>query len=476
VEALQANGRVGEYSAVIAEHYALSGETTLAADWYTKAGERAKAQGTPLESRTFFDRALEYIPPSDRERRWRALLGRDEVLGLLGESEARQQDDEALLAIAREMKDDDRLAEAYYRRGGYVYTMGDDQQALKFYEASLEAAHQAGNQSLEALVLALKVVSQTRLGEINAAALTAREALALAETLDEDTTMARVLMNLAVHYSGSGDIAKAAQLYIQLVETTHRLDERLGEAIALSNLGYNYVLLGIYDPAMKALEESIQLSESIGARHQSIFTRLNLGLAYWRNGDGNAARQELEHAINELQYIGDKFGFAAGCFYLGLVFEESGDLKDASQYYKKAQRIFDEIGVRGYACDALAGLARCSLLLGQLEEANQLANRTWKELKANGAKGTEFPILLYKSCADIFDALEYTGKARTAIEAGYTELMHRANKISDPTWRKSYLENVPEHCAVVERWEELSIEPIKHKKGDGNDPRKEIQS
>ncbi|MCK4901075.1 MAG: hypothetical protein KAS38_20000, partial [Anaerolineales bacterium] len=131
VEALQANGRVDEYSAVIAEHYALSGETMPAADWYTRAGERAKAQGTPLEARRFFDRALEYISPSDRERRWRALLGRDEVLGLLGESEARQQDDEALITLAREMKDDNRLAEAYYRQGYYVNISGDDRLALK---------------------------------------------------------------------------------------------------------------------------------------------------------------------------------------------------------------------------------------------------------------------------------------------------------------------------------------------------------
>jgi hypothetical protein len=28
-----------------------------------------------------------------------------------------------------------------------------------------------------------------------------------------------------------------------------------------------------------------------------------------------------------------------------------------------------------------------------------------------------------------------------------------AGKISDPEWRKSFLENVPEHRAIIEMWE-----------------------
>jgi len=35
-------------------------------------------------------------------------------------------------------------------------------------------------------------------------------------------------------------------------------------------------------------------------------------------------------------------------------------------------------------------------------------------------------------------------------------LMERADKISDPDWRKSFLENVPEHLALIEMWEGLS--------------------
>ncbi len=475
VESLQNSGRVDEYSTVIADHYARAGETGTAVDWYIRAGERAKSQGALLEARRFFDRALEFTPQADRERRWRILLDREEVLGLLGESEARQYDDQALLTLAQEAKDNNRLAEAYYRQGYYAYIGGDDRLALKSYHDALEAALRAGNQRLRVLVMALKVIILNRQGELESAARTTEGAIILTEILGDDTITARVLTNIAVFYSEIGDIAKATQLYIQLAETTQRLDERLGESIALSNLGYNYVLLGQYSPALKALNDSIQLAESIGARHQSAFSRLNLGLAFLRDGDADKARGELEQTINELESMDDKFGLASGYKYLGLALEVLGDPGSASQNYKSAGRLFKEIGVQGHALDVGIGLARCLLSLGQLGEASLLVTRTWEEIEAYGAKGLEFPILFYKSCADIFAASGDIKRTNTAIEAGYTELMERADKISNPGWRKSYLENVPEHCAIIESWERISsqeaIQPIK---GDSDGSRKEI--
>ena len=38
------------------------------------------------------------------------------------------------------------------------------------------------------------------------------------------------------------------------------------------------------------------------------------------------------------------------------------------------------------------------------------------------------------------------------IEAAHELVMARAEKISDPLWRRTFLENVPSNRAVVERW------------------------
>ena len=61
----------------------------------------------------------------------------------------------------------------------------------------------------------------------------------------------------------------------------------------------------------------------------------------------------------------------------------------------------------------------------------------------------------YQTCADIFDALGEGEQARAAVEAGHRELMARAEKISDSEWRRAFLNDVPEHRAIVEMWEKL---------------------
>jgi hypothetical protein len=106
--------------------------------------------------------------------------------------------------------------------------------------------------------------------------------------------------------------------------------------------------------------------------------------------------------------------------------------------------------------DCTAGLARCSLAQGQLEAAREFALEVWNHLSVHGPDGLELPTLCYQTCADIFDALGESENSRAAIEAGYRDLMVRAEKISDVEWRKSFLDNVSEHRAIVELWERSS--------------------
>ena len=457
VEATRASGRVEEYAVLIAEHYELAGETNAAAKWYLRGAERASAQGAFKEARQFFECALELLPPTDLENRWRALLGRDEVLGILGETAARLADDIALVALAQELDDDSRLADAYSRQAYFISITGDEQKALELYEAALAAARRADNIETEALTLSLMTVCQTRLGDLDQAASIAGEALKRAQELDNDKKKAMILTNVAILYTESGDFARGAQLLNQQLEICQRTGNRLGEAIGLSNLGYDYIFMGLYPSGQAALEKSLQLFESIGARHWKSFAQLNLGITYLRCGDSHAARQNLEKATSELIKTGDAFAQAVNQSYLGLTLEQSGDVSGAMECFTKARSILGEIRMPSYANDALAGLARCNLAMGYTDKAQQCGIQVCDYLKQHGSKGMEFPILAYQTCADIFEALDDTQNTFVMVRSGYLDLMERAGKISDLTWRQSFLENVPEHRALIERWERLKV-------------------
>src|SRR3972149_6646659 len=454
-EKAQQAGRLEEFAGLLGDHAERAGETSAAAEWYTRAGERAKAQGAPREARAHFDRALELFTPDERERRWRALLGREEALDLLGEREAQRRDLEALLELAWQMEDNNRLAWAYYRQAIYTFGMGDYRMSVQAEGEALTAAQRAGNAVLEVLTLAHKALTQTRLLDMNAARATAEEALARAQTLGDEPTLARTLNHVALHYIDSGDIAKAAQLHTRHVEILHRLGHRDREAIGLSNLGFVYVLLGLYKLARAALKESLRLAEAIGYRGARAYALQNLGLAYFRSGDGRAARRVLERSLVDMTAIGDAYGRAESILYLAFTLEYSGDLSGAAQRFAEAKKIYCSTGSSGLATDALAGLGGRGLGQGQPDEAHQHVTDLWNYLNQHGTAGMEMPVWAYLTCADIFDALGEEEQSRAAIEAGYRELVARARQISHPEWRRAFLENVPAHRAIVELGERL---------------------
>jgi predicted ATPase/class 3 adenylate cyclase len=452
VDATQASKRSDEVPGLIAEHYERAGEAAEAAAWYLRAGEGAQAQGATAEARIFLDRALRLLPKDEPERRWRALLARDEVLGTLGEMEARFADDEALVALARELKDDDKLAAAYQHQGYSLGIVGQYQEQLEAYQMALDASRRAGNRRLEAILLGQEVEGLTRLGREERAGRVAEEALALAREIGDENVLVRNLTNASLFFSEYGDIGRAAQLLENQVAINSRLANHEGEAVGLSNLGYNYVRLGMYDRAIDALKRAVELALGIGHRLHAAYGRLNLALAYLRNGDLDRAVDALEASIPALKALHDRFGQAAAQCYTALVREVSGEHARAAECFATAHATLVEIGVQGGAHDAAAGLVRCLLALGRIHEARQEAEALWEHLSDNGPGGMEFPVLAFQTCADLFDSVGDLERSRTAVEQGYRELLDRAEKIGDPAWRYSFLENVPEHRTITARW------------------------
>jgi len=451
-------GRQAEYAALIARHYDLAGQDRQAAYWYLTAGERSKQQSAFLEARRFFDLALERIAADDLENRWQIISNRSEVLAILGDHPARTADDAVLLALAQELNDDDRLADAYFRKGSFASTTGDDRQAVEDFEGSLQAARRAGNRDLQANLLSMQAISLFRLGNHRQAELAAEQVLLLAKEVQDEVTQARIFTNLSTFYAEAGDIVRAIDLIVELVEITRRLDERLGLAINLSNLGYNRLRLGLYAAGLHSLGESLSVSESIGARHLNAFTRLNYGLACLLVGDLSQARQALEQSLRELVIIQDQFGQAAGWLYLGRLYEEEGEFALAQGHYNQALECFEKSALPEYACDARAGLARCHLRQGKITQAATITRQVWAALGEQEGKGMEFPILAYHTCAQVFiSGQEYTA-AKEVLTTGRRVLVESASRIKDPAWRAIYLEQVAENRALIENWQKYSQE------------------
>jgi hypothetical protein len=100
--------------------------------------------------------------------------------------------------------------------------------------------------------------------------------------------------------------------------------------------------------------------------------------------------------------------------------------------------------------DALSGMARCALETGHLEQAGKHSLEVCSYLDENGSQGMEFPILAYLTCARVFEQTGDDERSWLSIEKGYEQLMERVEKISDPEWRRVYIEEVPENYSIIE--------------------------
>ena len=450
--------RLNEFAGILGKHSELAGEYHTAGEWYLLAGEQAKDRGATREAKSYFDRALEFIPGDDRESRWRVLLGRNDILSMLGDMAPRLENQALLLELADEM-DDTRQAEAYYRQGNLLDHQGDYRAAFEVYDLALAAARRAEDKRLEAMVLGVKVISLNRIGDVPGAAASAETALALVPKLEEKVAN-RVIENVAVFYIETGDIARAARLYQDLAVRNQRLGNRDSTANNFSNLGYCFSMLGLYPEARTALEQALQSGRAIEARRICIYVLLNLGLVHWRCGDSDAARQALEQANKDLEAIEEAIAVAWGYSYLGLVDEQCGEWETAQARFTQARDLFINIGVRGYAMDCLAGIARCALAQGDLAAAERGVEEVWKYLQEGTARLLEFPIWCFLTYAQVFETLGYPEKCLEAVEQGCTTLQQRAEKISDPEWRRSFLENVPEHRLILIYRERLAALPL----------------
>jgi tetratricopeptide (TPR) repeat protein len=222
------------------------------------------------------------------------------------------------------------------------------------------------------------------------------------------------------------------------------------------NIGITYALLGLYKQARAGLERALQMWRALGDRTLTAYCLQNLGYVYWRGGDGRTARRMEEEALREFTAVGDAFIRAATLLNLCFIEEQAGDYALAGEYVAQAQQDFSRIGATGPVTEARAEQARCALAMGRLEQARQLAEEAWTSLREHGPKGMESPFRVYLAVAEVFDALGLTSEAWAATEAGYGELMSRADKISQFEWRRAFLENVEENRALVEMWERLS--------------------
>ena len=550
--------RVGEFSGLIGEHLVQAGQQAEALVYLQRAGAEAAARFANEEALEYFGRALA-LTAQEPERRWELLLRREEVLDRLGRRAAQAADLQALEAVAGQLGDSGRQAEAALRRsrlgeisGNYPLGIQAAQQATAFAQAArdvareaagqiawaralwrqgsytaalergqqaLELARQAGREDLQAWALrslglikwkqgdypAARNYAQAaldlykRIGDqrstgsaLNNLGLLAREqgdypamkryleaALAIARQTGDRRLEANGLCNLALGPYDLRDYTTAQGYFEQALAATRQVGDRHLETIVTNNLGDVVFCLGDFPTARGYFEAGLALARQVGDPNEEAASLKNLGLLAWIQGDAPAGLNLIEKVLTSVRRTGERREEGSSLICLGAVLSELGRVAEAWEHLAEASVLERKLGNRAKVMEALVGLAAAywagleagvwagyttGIQAAQAEAALEdvityLMVEDREDVRSNNRiAGTVFGLRNYLLCVQ---ALEAKGDPRAGevLDQAHSLLEQQAGHIRETAARRSFLENIPWHREILERWQRRRHHP-----------------
>jgi hypothetical protein len=104
------------------------------------------------------------------------------------------------------------------------------------------------------------------------------------------------------------------------------------------------------------------------------------------------------------------------------------------------------------------GLATVSMALGQPEEALARVEEILRYLDEKSLDGTDEPFRVYLTCYDGLRAAA-DDRAYGLLHEAQEMLLDRARKIDEPELRRSFLQRVPAHRELAQRWQNRDSGP-----------------
>jgi DNA-binding CsgD family transcriptional regulator/Tfp pilus assembly protein PilF len=211
-----------------------------------------------------------------------------------------------------------------------------------------------------------------RQGEYARAITFYEEALAIARTLDDVSTVASALNNLGVVAQDQGDYRRAQELGEEALALFRAAVDRVRIAAALNNLGIVARRQGDPERASAMFEESLAIWRDLGDNLRTALALNNLGVAAFEAGDLARAAIRYEEALVIWRERGDRSGAALSLHNLAEVLRDQGDLARSAALWEESLALRAEQGnIAGFA-ESLSGLAVIAMRAGLHERAVRL--------------------------------------------------------------------------------------------------------
>lgn len=481
------HNRIGSYlgglehavaPARIARHLELAGDHAAAAQAYFAAAKAAHAADSNRYALRLYQKAVTLTPLADAAR-FRAHMGREQILRAMGHRHERRVELEQMRSIAERLNDPASKAHVYNLLARYELeesrTAGVDALLRKATDAAIEANDRGAE--VEALRLLAQLARE--LGDVPKSLDACERALIRAGT-DESSLEARglVLVQQSILLRRIGRLESALTAAAEAIVIFRRIGHRRNEANALNTLAVSLAGEGAFEDAVVLLRSSVVLDRETGNRFQLGMKLSNIGQLYSDLGDASRAIAFLHRSLEVFEELDDKSGLADALSALAeVLIEQTGDSESAvltldrarfvaestADHYDLArERIVratierwrgrnDEAlqcleeavteartaGMIGY--EILAEARRAELLsqLGRTDEAHEIALDVLH--RVHGTDRMERLEAIYLALHRVFDRAKNAEKSNETSENARSIVERHLVQIRDPELRSRYL-------------------------------------
>ena len=478
------------HTAALAYHFDQAGQIEDACHFYQEEAQQAAAQYANQEAIRAYSRALELTANEKQSARFQLIEARSELYRLTGQRHEQKADVDQLLIIAKELTDQRLMAEAHYKRGIYFARGNETEETIAELEETLALNTTLQDKELEIRVYTLWAQTLWQSGQYDAA----REKLNIAQPLaqqDHQALEAEVLSSLSIVCGISGDVAGAIEAGEKAVTLHQQVGNRRSEALALNSLGIqarrqgryseaegyyqtsfqilqelgfrlglsvlsnNLALVwleqGRYEKAKQRLKFSIEISRNIGIGRNEAWSLAHLALVELRSGNLDAAKLAASEAMAKAKAFKDPDVEGYATLYQGHVLSAVGEGNAATAVYRESIAIRQKLEQTNLSMEPMAGMVAVAVAEGKPTQAQTEADAILAQLDTDPElSGTNEPFRVHWVAYNYLRTLN-DARADFVLKRAISLLQARSEKISNPTMRQSFLENVTVHQQIMEK-------------------------
>ncbi len=156
-------------------------------------------------------------------------------------------------------------------------SLGKYEEALKYYQDSLEICKEVGDRQGEGATLNNIGLIYQFWGKYKEALKRYQESLEIRNEIGDRQGEGTTLNNIGFVYQIWGKCEEALKYCKESLEISKEIGDRQGERTTLNNIGFVYQIWGKYEEALKHYQDSLEIKKEIGVRKGEGTTLWNMG-------------------------------------------------------------------------------------------------------------------------------------------------------------------------------------------------------